>query len=218
MSGRAGSRRDLVRGGVSPGVLFATGALLLPAFLFQQDPGVRGLQILLFLGLNALAGRRIRIVQILVVTAGIVAFNLLIPTGRVLLTVLGLPITETALRAGVLKATAVVGMIAISQFALRGDLRIPGKIGGLIGRSLGYFERVVSMRARIDRKNVIGSIDAILFEVQSPAGTGGQDSERARGEGPSHNKCPGTAVLLALVVIVQWAALAWTLVRPHPIW
>jgi heptaprenyl diphosphate synthase len=203
---------------VSPGLLFAAGALLLPAFLFQQDPGVRALQVLLFLGLNALSGRRVRIVQILVVTVGVVAFNLLIPTGRVLLTVLGLPVTETALRSGVLKATAVVGMIAISQFALRGDLRIPGRIGGLIAASLGYFERVLSMRARIDRKNLIGSIDDILFAVQSPAAPPAAGAGHAGSGHPASRTSPAAAAMLALVVASQWAVLAWTLVRPHPLW
>lgn len=89
MSGTRPPRGGLLRGAVSARALFAAGALLLPAFLFQQDAGIRALEILFFIGLNAAGGRRVRAVQTIVVTVGIVLFNLLVPTGRVLLTVAG---------------------------------------------------------------------------------------------------------------------------------
>lgn len=207
-----GSWGGLFREGVSARALFVAGALLLPAFLLQQDPVVRVLQILLFLGLNAVGGRRIRILQILIVSAGIVGFNLLIPTGKVLLSVLGLPITEAALRAGIAKATAVVGMIAISQFSLRADLRIPGRVGGLIGRSLMYFERIMSRRARIDRKDIVGSIDRLLLEVQ------GEGADPAAGGAPPRGTRRGGGLILGAVVAANWGVFAYTVFRPHPFW
>ena len=211
----SGPRRDtggLLGRSVSARALFATGALLLPAFLFQQDVVIRVLQILLFIGLNAAGGRRIRVVQNLVFMAGIVLFNLFVPTGKVLLTVLGLPITEAALRSGLAKATALVGMIAISQFCLREDLRIPGRVGGLVGRSLFYFHRIMGMRARIDRKDVIGSIDTLLFEAQAAGAAAVPPQELAE-----RTTAPGAIALLAILA-VNWAALVYTLVRPHPFW
>ena len=212
MSRPEGLRQNLLRDGISARLLFAAGGLLLPAFLFQQDPVVRLLQIVLFLGLNAAGGRRIRFLQVLVVSAGVVAFNLLIPTGKILVTVLGLPITETALRSGAAKATAVVGMIAISQFSLRADLRIPGRIGGLIGRSLFYFERIMSRRSRIDRKDIIGSIDRLLLDIHGEGdGATGQEGEARR-------TTLAGAVVLGLIIAVNWAVFVITLVRPHPFW
>jgi hypothetical protein len=205
-------RGGLLREVVSARALFAAGALLLPAFLFQQDPGIRALEILLFTGLNAAGGRRVRVVQTLVISAGVVLFNLLVPTGRVLLTVAGLPVTEAALRNGVAKATALVGMIAISQFSLREDLHIPGRVGGLIGRSLFYFQRIMGMRARVDRKDIIGSIDRLLDEAQAGAGEEGTVEGLAR-----RTTWTGAVALIALVA-APWAALVYTLVRPHPFW
>lgn len=207
-----GLNRGLLTGHATARALFAAGALLLPAFLFQQDPLVRSLQILLFLGLSAAAGRRIRIIQILVVGVGIVAFNLVIPTGRVLLTVLGLPLTEVALRSGLLKATAVIGMIAISQFALRPDLEIPGRLGGLIARSLFYFQLIMSRRSRIDRKNLIGSIDDLLLDLQGSAGTGNMAGARIGRTTPA-----GALALLALLA-ANWAVFLWTVFHPYPLW
>lgn len=207
-----GRNRGLLAGHATARALFAAGALLLPAFLFQQDPLVRSLQILLFLGLSAAAGRRIRIIQILVVGVGIVAFNLVIPTGRVLLTVLGLPLTEVALRSGLLKATAVIGMIAISQFALRPDLEIPGRLGGLIARSLFYFQLIMSRRSRIDRKNLIGSIDDLLLDLQGSAGTVNEAGARI-----GRTTLAGALALFALLA-ANWAVFLWTVFHPYPLW
>jgi hypothetical protein len=152
------------------------------------------------------------VVQILLISAGIVAFNLVIPTGRVLLSVLGLPITEIALRSGLQKATAVVGMIAISQLSLRADLEIPGRLGGLIGRSLFYFQLIMSRRSRIDRRNLIGSIDDLLIGLQGSGAAGMEPGSRTQKTTPA-----GAAVLSALVA-VNWAVFVYTLLRPYPLW
>ena len=191
----------------SPGVLFAAGALLLPAFLMQQDLVVRALQIVLFIALNAFSGRRVRPVQFLVVSVGIVLFNLVIPTGRILASVLGLPLTEGALKSGIFKATAMTGLIALSQFSIRSDLRLPGRLGGLIGRSLFYFEKIMGERRRIDRRDIIGSIDRLLLEVQGAAAPG------TLAEAERRTSTCGGVLALAAIVCVNWGALVFTLVH-----
>jgi hypothetical protein len=192
-----------LRGNASPRMVFACGALLMATFLFQTNVVARLLEMALFFLLSALSGRRIRVVQNLLVFASIVAFNLFVPTGKVLLTVLGLSITEGALRSGLLKAAAMVGLIALSLFTLQMPLTLPGRLGGLLGRSLFYFQRIMSERARIDRKNIIGSIDALLLDVQGARDDGG--TERAAGRTTARG-----AVLLAALAVVCGAALAVT--------
>jgi heptaprenyl diphosphate synthase len=196
----------------SPRVLFLAGALLFPAFLLQQDIAIRALQIALFMVLNAISGKRIRFLQYFIVAAGIVVFNLVIPTGRVLLSVIGLPITEGALKSGLLKATAMTGLIALSQFSIRSDLRLPGRIGGLIGQSLFYFEKIMGERRRIERKDIIGSIDTVLLEIYS-AGIVEKSATKTR----AHSTLPGLAVLSS-VVLINWGAYIFTLFQPRPIW
>jgi hypothetical protein len=193
-------------------MLFAAGALLIPAFLLQRDLAVRAAQILLFILLNAFSGRRIRILQFLVVSAGIIVFNLVIPTGKVLFSVLGLALTEGALKSGIAKATAMSGLIALSQFSIRADLRLPGKIGGLLGRSLYYFERIMAGRRRIDRRDLIGSLDSLLVDIHASAQT--RAAKRSR---PVKTTAIGFAVL-ALVVLANWGALLLTTLHPHLIW
>jgi hypothetical protein len=214
-------RSDEARAGpaVTSNVLFVCGALLFPPFLLQQDLVVRAGLIALFLVLNVIAGRRPRILQFLLVTAGIVAFNLVIPTGRVLLSPLGLPITEGALKSGLMKATAMTGLIFLSQFSIRPDLRLPGRIGGLIGRSLFYFEAVMAQRRRIDRKDIIGSIDALLLSVSEGAASGEPGLPGgASVEKSAPSRGPGGLAALIAIVLFNWAVYAVTLVHPRPFW
>lgn len=206
--------------GASPQALFLCGALLLPPFLLQQDLVVRAGLIALFMILNAFAGRRMRILQSVLVTAGIVAFNLVIPTGRVLAAPLGLPITEGALKSGLMKATAMTGLIFLSRFSIRPSLRLPGRFGGLIGRSLFYFEAIMSQMRRVDRKDIIGSIDALLLSV----GEAGVPGERTPPQGnlPAEGAGlrQGSRGLAGLIILVllNWAVYAATLVHPRPFW
>jgi hypothetical protein len=208
----AGSRRGSFLGShASSLALFLVGAALLPAFLFQQDLVIRTALFLLFIGLNAASGRRPRLLQYVVVGAGIVVFNLIIPTGRVLVSVLGLPLTEVALKTGVSKATAMVGLVALSLFSIRPDLRLPGRFGGLLGTSLLYFERIMGQRRAIDRRDLIGSIDAVLLSAHQSPPTPVAAAARVR-------TSTVAAALLVLVVAAAWGALAWTLVHPKPFW
>ncbi len=196
----------------SPRVLFAAGAALLPAFLFQQDLVLRAVLFVVFLLLNAVSGRRVRVLQYAFVGAGIAVFNLIIPTGRVLVSILGLPVTEGALKSGVAKALAMIGLVALSQFSIRADLRFPGKVGGLLGASLQYFERIMGQRRSIDRRDIIGSIDRVLLSVHSA-----QPGERDPAAGRPRTTI-AAAALLASVVLASWGALAWTFVHPRPFW
>jgi heptaprenyl diphosphate synthase len=195
----------------SPGALFAAGAALLPAFLFQQDIVLRTILFVMFLVLNAVSGRGVRLLQYLLVAAGIVIFNLVIPTGRILISPLGLPVTEVALKAGLSKATAMVGLIALSRFSIRADLRFPGRLGGLLGASLMYFERIMGQRRSIDRRDIIGSIDAMLLSIHGAP----SDPDPSR---PPVRTSPGAAAVLIAVAGAAWSALGWTFVHPHPFW
>lgn len=204
---------------VSSQALFVCGALLFPPFLLQHDLVVRAGLVALFLVLNAVAGRRIRVLQSILVAAGIVVFNLVIPTGRILAAPLGLPITEGALKSGLMKATAMTGLIFLSRFSIRPSLRLPGRIGGLIGRSLFYFEAIMSRRSRIDRKDIIGSVDALLLSVteSSASGDPGLPGESRAGELQRRSGPGGLAALIA-IVLFNWAVYAATLVHPSPFW
>jgi hypothetical protein len=208
---------EFLRRNASSGALFLAGALLFPAFLFQQDLVIRSLEAVAFFALTGLSGRRIRLVQILAVAAGIVLFNLMIPVGRVLMAPLGLLVTEGALRNGVARATAVVGMIGLSQFSIRADLSLPGILGGLIGRSLMYFERIMAERKRIRRESVLEDIDGLLLSLYH----GGPGAAEPAGAVPAAHAARSTAgglVFLGVLVAAGWALLGYSRIHPGLIW
>jgi hypothetical protein len=211
VSGGRGAPRTFLASRASSRALFATGAALLPAFLLQQDLVLRALLVVVFLGLNAVSGRKVRLLQSLLVGAGIVALNLVIREGKVLAVVAGLPLTELSLKAGVLKASAMVGLIALSRFSVRSDLRVPGTVGSLLGTSLVYFERIMGARHPMDRRDVIGSIDAILLSAHDEPSAAPVSCPRTR------TSIAGGAVL-TLVLLASWGALGWTLIHPSPFW
>ncbi len=196
----------------SPTDLFICGALLFPPFLLQQDVAVRAVLILAYMLLNALAGRRVRLLQVGVVAAGIVVFNLVIPTGRVLAAPVGLLLTEGALKNGLMKATAMTGLVVLSQFSIRPSLRLPGRFGGLVGRSLFYFEAIMNQRGAIDRKDIIGSIDFLLVSLSRISSPSSGSPLTAT---PFRKVGSGRAVL-AVLVAVSWGLFMVTRVHPHP--
>jgi len=194
----------------SPASLFLAGAVILPAFLFQNDLAVRIAQVTIFAGFAWASGRGVRPLPTLVAIFGIVAFNLLVPAGRVILSVAGFPLTEAALKNGIARATTVAGMIAISRLTIRGGLRFPGPLGELVGRSLIYFERILAGRFALDRKNVIGSIDSFLLRIHR--------GEKPRPPSTRPRTTAAGCVFLAVLVAANWGLLAGSLARPGMLW
>ncbi len=217
MTPRAGPLAGFIANNLGPRTLFLAGALLFPAFLFQNDLGLRSLEILLFFLLNALSGRRVRWVQTLVVGSGIVAFNLVIPTGRVLVSIMGVPLTEEALRSGLAKATAVIGMIALSQLSISPDLSFPGRLGGLIGRTLFYFERIIAERKRLRRGRILEQIDGLLLEIHAMCRTDAVGEGNERRSTGRRTTLAGYA-FLGMLVAVTWGLLVLAIVSPGIIW
>jgi hypothetical protein len=208
----AGSLGRFLSARVPAVMQFAAGALLMAGFIAQSDLVLRGAEFAAFLVLARLTGRRLRLLSYLIVSAGIVAFNLIIPVGRELFSVLGFPVTESALKSGVAKALTLVGMIAASQFSIRRDLRIPGRFGGLLARSLAYFQLIMAERRRIDRRDIIGSIDEVLLDVH---GTGSVLRDGA----PVVPVRASGVLVLAGIICITWAPLAATLAAGHsPFW
>jgi len=109
----------------------------------------------------------------------------------------------------VAKALALVGMIAASQFSIRPDLRLPGSFGGLLARSLMYFQLIMAQRRRIDRRDVVGSIDTVLLEVHG-AGAVPRD---AAAPAPL---TPAGILVLAGIVCLTWVPLAATVLLGGP--
>jgi hypothetical protein len=190
--------------------IFAAGVLTIVAFLFQEALLVRALQVLAFAGVATLAGKRIRWGYFAIMVSSITFFNLVTPVGRVLIELGPLAVTQGALRQGLLKSLAIVGLVFISLFTVRPDLRLPGTFGGILARVFYYFERVLDTRRRVSAANLVESVDAILMELYPPddaasdAPDAPEEADTAETAVRSRTDLAG-ALLMGALVVVNWA-------------
>lgn len=185
--------------------LFLTGGVIIPAFLFQDNLVVRVAQVLLFAWLASFAGKRIKWNYFLVMVGSITVFNLLQPLGEIILQLGPFIITRGALNQGLEKGFTIVGLVFISLFSIRPDLRLPGRVGGLVARVFFYFERIIEGKKHLERRRLIESIDTILLSIYTPGQT-----EPARGEASFTEAGKTTwlgGVCMAALILLNWSPL-----------
>jgi heptaprenyl diphosphate synthase len=170
----------------------------MPAMLFNPVVMSRALQFLFFWFLAWLSGKKSKPIFTLLVMLGIVIFNLIVPYGRVLFSIGVFKITSGALVTGINRAVTLEGLIMLSGFTIRQDLKIPGLFGGLIGESFRIFAIIMNQKQRITRKNLIADIDRLMLDL-----SGDTSSASSAGTRPSGTK-PVGFVILALVVLLSW--------------
>jgi heptaprenyl diphosphate synthase len=137
----------------------------------------------------------------MLVITGIVAFNLIIPYGKVIFSFGPLKITSGALTAGIHRAVTFEALIMLSKVSIRHDLRLPGAFGELLGESLRIFSAMMTRKRSVTgkRKNLISKIDAILMGVEN--------AELPETENQERKTMPAGYVILAFVVILCWLPL-----------
>jgi len=200
-------RRERWEAAFTPEKLALAGATLSGVLLFQ--PGLAGRLVILVAAAGAawLSGRRLSPLTTLMVTAGIVAANLLVPLGRKLAAFGPILITEQALMEGIEKAVTFEALVFISKASLVQGLRLPGRLGAMFGQALGVYNRILAYRGRIRPKSFMADIDAALVAVY--AETNDTVSIRVDESGHSGAARPGDRVLVPVI-----AALALTLLLP----
>ncbi|MCK4541718.1 MAG: hypothetical protein KAU17_05730 [Spirochaetales bacterium] len=201
----------ILKEGTPPVILFLAGLLIIPPFFLQQDLLIKGGQVLLFAFLAIGAGKRLKPLYFIILAGSITFFELLLPVGKVLLSVGPLIITAGSLERGLLKGFTIVGLVFISLFTIRRDLTLPGALGGLLGRVFFYFELIFTARSRVNPKAFIASLDTILFELHPPGsherGAAGFDAP-GTGDLVGQNRTrPAGIVFLGGLVALNWGLL-----------
>ncbi|WP_038078539.1 Gx transporter family protein [Treponema primitia] len=193
------------------GELCLAGLLMMPAMVFNPDPYFRVIQFLFFWFLAWLSGKKNNPLITILIILGIVAFNLTVPYGRVLFSLGPVRITEGALLAGLQRAVTLEGLIMLSRAAIRGDLRLPGPFGELMGESFRILALVQERKHTITRKNFAMDIDNLMFELSETEapGTSLQNTETAAA-GRRGSTTVGR-IILAAAVILAW--LPWVFTR-----
>ncbi len=161
-------RKDFIGLHVSASLRFWAAAAALPPFFFIESLVFKSALTALFAVLAVCAGKRIRWGYFAVLLFSIVFFHLLIPVGRVLAEIGPLRITDGALKSGLMRGVTLIGMVFLSVAAVRPELELPGRFGGLLGRTFFHFESLLEWRGAIDRKDFFGSLDRLLMERLNP--------------------------------------------------
>lgn len=142
---------------------FPVGVALILALMFCGSVPLQAAILALAVTLVLADKSRIRIAPVLTMSASIVLFNLFVPFGKILSEPFGLPLTQGALLLGIKKALTVEGMVFISRWMLKPGLRLPGKAGTLVSRAFDILGSISSGRKRLDPKNLVASVDAIMY-------------------------------------------------------
>lgn len=153
---------------INPLVIFLTGLSLIILYLFQDSVFLKFIQLLVFYLLAIMSGKKIKILYFILFIFFITVFELLSPWGEVLFSLGSFDITEGALLNGLKKGITFTGLVFISLFVTRDDLVLPGNIGTVLAKVFYYFEKILSNKSKINKKNLIGSIDDLLLSIYNP--------------------------------------------------
>jgi heptaprenyl diphosphate synthase len=190
------NRREAYENIFSARALFAAGLLIMPSLVFNPSTEFRMIQFLFFCLLVLISGKKINFIFTILIIACIVAFNLIIPYGRVLFSIGAFKITSGALKAGIHRAVTLEALVMLSKVTIRQDLKIPGAFGELLGESLRLFSVIMNRKNHITGKNLIEEIDSLMLELS------GEDIHQ-----PAVRKGrtkPAGYIILAITIILSW--------------
>lgn len=145
----------------------AVGSLVaIIAILFAEGTAYLAVLTLLMYGMQAVSGRRIRILPPLMLTLSLVVLSLFEPNGKVLLSIGSVAFTEGALLSALTKALRLVSLLAASQCLSASNPRIKGKAGAVLMLTLSYFS-VLSSSFKATSGSLIHRIDQALLTTAS---------------------------------------------------
>ena len=149
----------------------------------------------MFIAAAYLAGKRFSLVTTFIVSAGIVLTNLLVPSGRVLARLGPLAITQFALTEGIMKALTFEGLMLLSKATIMQGLKLPGKLGGIVGSAFLYYDRIIEYKGKVRASTLSADADAMMIRVweeESLAAGGTARSENPAGP-PPRGRRPATS-------------------------
>lgn len=188
--------------------LCIAGLIIMPAMLFNPSPLFRAAQFLGFWFLCWLAGKKNNPLITLLIIAGIVGFNLIIPYGKIIFGIGNFNITYGALMTGIQRAATLEGLIMLSRLTVRRDLRLPGRFGELIGESFRLFAQITDSKPHITVKNLMADIDQLMLDL-------GNNNDCGQEKTASAKTKPAGFAILAAVVIFAWFLLVLAVIgRP----
>jgi hypothetical protein len=190
-----------------PGPTALAGVIVMVAFLSMQSLPAKALMLVFFALAAAGLGKRFSLFVTLSVTAGIVVANLLVPSGKILGSFLGLKITEGALLEGFQRAITFEGLMYISKASIMPGLNLPGRLGSIVAAAFGYYERVLEYKGKIRPGAVALDADALMMRVwESDSIPASAHPGQKKDLQPAERLKKGTGLaILTLASTVAWA-------------
>lgn len=193
---------------LSAATLFWAGALALPAYLLQDGLVLRLGQVVLFGWLAVMAGKRLQWFYFSSIIVTITLFHVIVPSGAVIAEIGSFRVTLGALRTGAFKALTIVGMVFLSLVAVRADLRLPGRVGALVGKVFWAFEQIMESRGALDLRRPFHSADAVLSSIYDRLTTMDVDVADTAGRKRTARRSSRAGLGLAITLVgLQWALL-----------
>lgn len=191
---------------LSPQTLATTAIVLAPSLVASAPFTTKLIQLGVLLVLAAAANVHLRVGRTVIFFGAVVAFNVLSPAGRVLLTVLRVPVTDGALALGVAKASGLASLLLLSKIAIRPNLQLPGRFGRLVARMLRYLRALLALDLSVLARRPLTGLDTALLDLQNTADPPGPAARSGDTIPRSHSEL--SAVLVVTVIVV----LSWLLV------
>lgn len=211
-------RADLLDLIIAPKQRIIWGLLLLPCVALTASWRFLLPETAVAVALAALSAKRLRPLANLGFIAAMAAFSALAPRGHIFYSLGFIKLTDTAVIEGIERGLAIVCMVYVSGFAVSSGLRLPGAFGELLSGTLSRFNLLMGMRARVDPKDLTGSIDKILFSIHDPDAAEGAGIDTEGAPPATSNPSPigrrpatiaaGAALASLTVAAAAWAAIA----------
>jgi hypothetical protein len=138
--------------------------LAIPAFLLIRDVRILAVIVLAAAVSVRVVKGQVRLLPAISVAAGVVFFALLVPSGKVLLTLGSFMVTEGALIAGLRRAEILVGMVWVSQLILAGNSAVKQ---GFLAEIFTYYGRITAKKIPFKKGHVIQALDEHLLNLSA---------------------------------------------------
>ncbi|MBO5136965.1 MAG: hypothetical protein J6B81_00515 [Spirochaetaceae bacterium] len=149
-------------------LIFFSGILCFPAFLFQQSILILLLEATLFFLLALTRRGKLRLFPTVIMILIVVFFSLLSPYGKILLRIggdKGFAITFGALESGLRRGIRLAGMVFLSQLIISSKISLPGELGKFAILIFGYIDAFGKLQLEFSPKKFVTSLDQGLVEI-----------------------------------------------------
>ncbi|MFA5852831.1 MAG: Gx transporter family protein [Spirochaetales bacterium] len=209
MAAARAARKRRFEAWFSPLAAALAGAVIAVAFLFENSLALKLGMFFLLAAAAHFAGKRLSFVTTIIVSAGIIITNLLVPSGKVLAHLGPLAITQFALTEGIMKALTFEGLMLLSKASIMPGLKIPGKLGGIVALAFVYYDHIIEYKGRIRAATLSADADAMMSAVWEHENLGDPAHAKAAGPAtPAPTKANmGNAILIIAVLVFVVASL-----------